>query len=76
MGQLKDYVKRNVKPNISNWISNKRERISLNNPSLLKGKDIGFFKDVVNYLHERGLEPKLSGGVVNSALKGNPRNIL
>jgi len=73
MSKYNDYVKGIVKNNVNNWISNKREKISLDNSALFKGKDIGFLRNVVDYLHKRGLEPKLAGSVVKNALDGNPR---
>ena len=42
--------------------------------SLIKGKDLGLFNQVVEYLGLFDLKVKIGGGVINNAIQGNPRN--
>jgi len=51
-----------------------KEKISLNNRALFKGKDLGLLREVMNYLESNNLSAKLLGIVVNNFNKGNIRH--
>ena len=52
---------------------NEREEISLDNPALFRGKDVGFVGEVVSYLRQHDLNPVLEGSAKHNAERGNPR---
>ncbi|HTZ41879.1 MAG TPA: hypothetical protein VMC07_01575 [Candidatus Omnitrophota bacterium] len=49
-------------------------KITLDNKEIFRGKDIGFLKEVREYIQGYGFFPELRGGVVKNALRGNPRS--
>ena len=73
MANLRDYVESVVGNRVNNWISMKREEISLDNSALFKGKDIRFVYEVSSYLEQFGLVPQLEGSAKENAENGNPR---
>jgi hypothetical protein len=62
-----------IDSHVDNWISSKKEKISLDNSALFKGKDIRFLDEVNSFLKEHKIEAKLEGSAVYNARKGNPR---
>jgi hypothetical protein len=75
MTNLKDYVKEHVLGGIrdDSWISNKREKISLDNSALFKAKDVQFLDEVRDYLGGTTLDLQLCGSAIMNAINGEPR---